>query len=132
MAIDLVNHRKKKQLLQRYNVQRFILCPMQWKAYKNPAALTWKRVRFAKGSIPKVPNSSGGVYAFVVKPRILSHPAFNYLLYIGETSRQTLQDRFKNYFYEGSQAKPRYHVVEMLDDWRRHDPFQGGLDHSLS
>src|SRR5205823_1799319 len=82
--------------------------------------LVWKRVRFDKQGVKRLPNDKRGLYSFIAEPRIAGHGYVRYLLYIGKAQRQSLQARVTGYLYESQKAKPRIHISEMLQKFPEH------------
>ena len=89
------------------------LWPQQWAAYNLPDSLNWEIYPFQRDQIENIP-SQPGVYSFVIQPGIASHPVCSYLMYIGQTER-TLQDRFKEYFYEQNNLAGRPKILDLLN-----------------
>lgn len=87
---DSVDWHDAVGLLKDFNIKKFILCPNHWREYKN-LALRWQKVKFDADGVKKLPNDKQGVYSFLVQPNIGGHAAISYLLYIGETTKQTLR-----------------------------------------
>ena len=93
-------------VLKKYMISRFILCPPHWKDYSN-IALTWQKVQFNKAGISQLPDDKPGLYSFVVHPNVGGHEAIAFLLYIGETTKQTLRARCSDYLPESKKKKAR-------------------------
>jgi hypothetical protein len=104
-----------------YRVDRFILHPSRWKDYMTSGPkLTWKRVRFTKQGVSKLPGNQQGLYTFIAEPQIAGHTCVRYLLYVGEAQGQSLRGRVTSYLYESQKAKPRIHISEMLQKFPDH------------
>src|SRR6266404_728393 len=89
-----------------YEVKRLYLVPSQWSAYPNRLpSLTWQSVKFDATGVNTLPNKEGGVYSFVAEPRIAGHKSVGYLLYIGETHKQSLRARCTDYLAEINKPK---------------------------
>jgi hypothetical protein len=104
-----------------YRVERFILHAHRWKDYQaSGPKLKWKRVRFDKKGVKRLPDDKGGLYSFIAEPRIAGHTAVRYLLYVGQAQGQSLRKRVTSYLYESQKEKPRVHVSEMLEKFTDH------------
>ncbi|MBY0358217.1 MAG: hypothetical protein K2W82_09475 [Candidatus Obscuribacterales bacterium] len=91
----------------------FLMWPAAWKKYKEATGLKWKSVQFdaqKKKSIPEEP----GVYAFIIMPEKSAGLQPTYLVYIGQTTKQTLRERFGQYITEISSGKGRPKLVANL------------------
>ncbi len=103
------------------HVRKFLLYPAYWKSSSHSITthLAWKRVKFNKQNLGKVPARKG-VYCFVVVPYFREFFEARYLFYVGKTTR-TLQDRFEEYLSEqAGSGKPRKKVFEMLRLYSEH------------
>jgi hypothetical protein len=110
-----------RHALERFHMQRMILSPVQWAACQLPIKLKWKSVKFSSANSKYVPNGSGGVYTFVVKPDIADHPACSYLLYVGKADK-SFRERYYAYLQDkrlGDKSR-RPHVEDMLSKWDGH------------
>jgi hypothetical protein len=104
-----------------YVYKTFILYPKFWTAYPDRVpTLNWKKVRFNAQGVRQLPDDKKGIYSFVAEPQIARHHAIGYLLYIGETHKQTLRTRCTSYLYEVNKKKQRVHIAEMLSRWPDH------------
>ena len=113
--------REAIDLLRDYNIRRFVICPNFWESYSPPTPpLKWRRVKFSLSGVKKLPNNKSGLYSFVVHPEIANHDAVAYLLYIGETTKQTIQKRCSSYLDEPKKKKPREHIRDMVLLWPNH------------
>jgi hypothetical protein len=106
--------------LKKYHVDRVVLSPERWADFASPVTLSWSAVKFDRTQRGLVPNSSGGVYTFVVKPGIANHSDCAYLLYVGKAEDQDLRTRFLQYFSEKDSRKGRPKVQKMLRLWENH------------
>jgi hypothetical protein len=106
-------------ILKKYRVEKYILCPQHWQGYSN-IRLTWKKVQFNKAGLEKLPQDKPGLYVFIVQPNIAGHKAINFLLYIGETTKQSLRDRCTSYLFEASKSKARVPIRSMIRKWPDH------------
>jgi hypothetical protein len=106
-------------LLKHYNIKKFILCPEHWIGYKN-SRLKWKKVKFNSRGVKKLPDDKQGLYSFLVQPNVAGHPAISYLLYIGETTKQTLKGRCSDYLPEAKSKKARVPIRSMIRKWPDH------------
>lgn len=110
-----------RHALERFHLQRMILSPVQWATCSLPIKLKWKHVKFSPENSRHVPNATGGVYTFVVKPDIAEHPACSYLLYVGKADK-SFRERYYAYIKDkrlGDKSR-RPHVEEMLNKWDGH------------
>ncbi len=96
-----------------------ILNPNCWGQYPNRVNLSWNMVKFTPDDVLRVPNTTCGVYSFVVIPGIANHISCSYLLYVGKTTRNFRQ-RYQEYLRDQSQPRKRPHVFEMLNKWKEH------------
>jgi hypothetical protein len=113
--------RKTIDLLRDYHIKRFIICPNLWENYKAPVApLNWQKVKFDIAGVNTLPNNKAGIYSFVAHPDVANHTSVSYLLYIGETTKQTLRQRCKSYLDEPKKQKPREHIRDMVVLWPNH------------
>lgn len=87
--------------------------PTLWKQYKDPAVLTWDKVPFDASQKKLLPDRPG-VYAFIVTAEMSAGLQPSYLLYVGQTSHQTLKERFENYLYEIGSGIGRPKLVAYL------------------
>ncbi|MDX2105606.1 MAG: hypothetical protein SFY67_04310 [Candidatus Melainabacteria bacterium] len=74
----------------------FTLYPKFWTDFNDPTVLKWHVVPFDEAQRTNIPQVQG-VYAFIVKPAASASLQPSYLLYIGETTGQTLRERFNQY-----------------------------------
>lgn len=96
----------------------FIISPIQWAGYAPVVELTWNLVKFGPTHVTDVPDTSSGVYTFVVQPGIVDHPHCSYLLYVGRTTNQNFKERYQDYLVEKTNPKIRRpHITEMLNKW---------------
>ena len=116
MKFDLVSTPEALGHLKLHNINRFVLSPSLWAEFTIPITLDWKVVKYDKREKGKLPQVAG-VYTFIVRPGIANHPECSYLLYVGKTDRQTLRDRFLQYFSEAKKEKGREHIKLMLNTW---------------
>ena len=119
MIDDIFSKPPSTYKLSDFRLTRMVLSPKHWQACKLPVKLAWHRVKFAYGNAVHVPENERGVYTFVVKPGIASHPSCSYLLYVGKVENQMFRSRFRQYLAEKAKgAKSRRpHVTEMLLKW---------------
>lgn len=94
----------------------FYLWPRQWKACELQEPFSWVTHPFKNDQIENIP-SSPGIYSFVIRPGLVSHPACSYLMYIGKTER-TLRERFSEYFVEQNNDSRRPKIVRLLRMYR--------------
>ncbi len=116
---DFASIDKSSTDIQRYRVDRFILCPIHWNNYPNQVQLTWNKFKFTQQNAKKIPNNQSGVYSFVADAEIANHPACSYLLYVGMT-KQNFRQRYRSYLKESNKPKPRIHILKMIDNWSEH------------
>jgi hypothetical protein len=102
-----------------YHIRNCFCNPILWTEYAN-LALTWRRVRFDGAGVRRLPNDKCGIYTFVAEPAVAGHSAVGYLLYVGETERQSLRERCSSYLNERGKAKGRIHICEMIRKWPDH------------
>ncbi len=110
----------KKFTIHDYHVKRMMLSVEHWRELQLPQELQWDTpIRFHRDNLDAVPNTKSGVYSFVVKPKIASHPACSCMLYIGKTEspRQSLRKRLRQYFYYQQGKGRRHHITKMLRLW---------------
>ncbi len=104
-----------------YRVDRFILNPSRWRACSTLGTkLVWKRIRFHRQGVKRLPNDKMGLYSFIAEPQIAGHRSVRYLLYVGKAEDQSLRSRVTSYLYESQKAKPRIHISEMLQKFPEH------------
>lgn len=96
---------------------KFILDPNQWASLVLPFTLNWNAVPFHESNATHIPDNAIGVYSFIVKPSIAKHDDCAYLMYIGQTKRQTFRLRYQQYLRDQRTRKGRYPVVNMLNTW---------------
>lgn len=106
--------------LRDHHVDRIVLSPTRWKKYNNKTPLVWSMVKYDKSQKSNIPDNKGGVYTFVVMPGIGNHPHCSFLLYVGKTERQTLRERFLQYFGEEKRKGGRIHIQAMLGNWKEY------------
>ena len=75
----------------------FVLAPLLWARYDGPHDLEWECVDFSEVDLGKVPPDKVGVYGIAIQPEILAPPHGNYLIYVGMTESQSLQERFSQH-----------------------------------
>lgn len=104
-----------------YEVKFMILNPNLWVKYPNRTSLQWYQIKFSASELANVPDSSCGVYSFVVIPDIAGHVACAYLLYVGKTERN-FRTRYREYLDDQDLSKKtnRVHIREMLNKWKEH------------
>jgi excinuclease UvrABC nuclease subunit len=106
-------------VLKKYHVSRFILCPQHWSEYSN-IVLTWRKVQFTAKGVARLPDDKPGLYTFIVQPNVGGHTAIKFLLYIGETTKQSLRDRCADYLPEARKKKARVPIRSMVRKWPDH------------
>ena len=106
-------------ILKKYHVSKYILCPQHWSDYSNQL-LRWRKVKFTQKGVLKLPGDKPGLYSFIVQPNVGGHKAVNYLLYIGETTKQSLRDRCSSYLTEPGKKKARVPIRSMVRKWPDH------------
>jgi hypothetical protein len=94
------------QILKKYHVKKYILCPEHWRNYSN-VKLIWRKVKFNAKGIAKLPNDKSGLYSFLVQP-------------IGETTKQSLRERCADYLPEAKKKKARVPIRSMVRKWSDH------------
>ena len=75
----------------------FDLAPVMWLRFQRPDDLKWDYVDFSEDTLPMVPSNSHGVYGIQVLPPMNIPPGPSYLIYIGETHDQSLQQRYEQH-----------------------------------
>lgn len=105
--------------LESFLLKRMVLSPKHWGRYTLKHRLKWKPVQFKRSNLKKVPANQKGVYSFIVRPKIASHPQCAYLMYIGMVEDQSFKARFSQYLKEQSDGPNarRIHVTELLCKW---------------
>lgn len=96
--------------------------PEHWQKYKEPSVLTWDSVPFEasqKSSLPDQP----GVYAFIIQAEMSAGLQPSYLVYIGQTTNQTLKERFGQYLREIGKGIGRPKLVAHLPLYEGHTHF---------
>jgi excinuclease UvrABC nuclease subunit len=73
--------------------------------------------RFIDEERRNIPTGSG-VYTFLVKPDIASHPACSFLMYVGRSN--SLRQRFGHYLYERNRNDGRPKIVYLLNKYADH------------
>ncbi len=121
MATDFVI--EKTDLMDEADAHRrhFMLWPKQWNEFDlDLSNYTWEEYKFIPEEQENIPTSQG-VYSFVVKPSIANHPSCAYLMYVGQTSSQTLKKRFGQYLDEqAGKGKPRPKLLRVLNKYIDH------------
>ncbi len=106
-------------------VERFILWPKRWRAYrKNHAAraFKWKCLPLTEDSVEDVPTSPG-IYTLLIQPGIADHPQCSFLAYVGKAENQTLRERFKQYLGQEKSPKGRPHIIYLLNEYAKYLTF---------
>jgi len=106
-------------LLKKYHIKKYILCPDHWQAYGN-IDLVWKKVKFTAEEMKKHLPDKPGLYSFLLQPNVAGHRSINFLLYIGETTKQSLKDRCTDYLPEAKKKKARVTIRSMVRKWPDH------------
>ena len=103
------------------HIRRFLLWPKLWQQFNvNVAAFAWQEHEFNEAEMTNIPNMPG-VYTFVIKPGVANHPSCSYLVYVGQTSKQTLSIRFKQYLDEqAGKGKPRINMFRILNKYKNY------------
>ena len=105
--------------LLRSQTRQFTLSPELWNNLNLHCNLNWTRVKFEEPLTNQIPNSSMGVYAFVLEPGI-ANLRLAYLLYVGKTTRN-FRVRFREYLRHQQETKPkRLDIKRMLTTWPDH------------
>ena len=115
-----INFRLLKQQDQaKAHMERFLLWPRQWRTFKRTftGQLSWQSFRMTKSAARSVP-SVAGVYSLVVEPGIAGHPQCAFLMYVGMTGKQTLQERFLQYLGPEQGPRGRPHIIRLLSLYR--------------
>ena len=113
---DILNERKERKELKAH-IWHFTMWPRRWESYNLPDQFNWEIHPFQQDQIDNIPNQPG-IYSFVIQPRIASHSHCSYLMYIGKTVGQTLQQRFKDYFREKDNQVGRPLILDLLYDYQ--------------
>lgn len=100
--------------------KRMLLSPAHWKSCNLSDSLQWEWTKFARSNSRNVPNDKSGVYSFLVQPGIADHPACSYLMYVGKAEKQSLRQRFNQYFRDEAEDSRRPHIYEMFRLWKGH------------
>lgn len=112
MAVDILDTSKVEEAKSMF--ARFFLWPDMWKTFDVDLTLhKWHEYQFEKSIIKKIPDRKG-VYSFVIKPNIAKHPSCSYLMYVGQTTDQTLRVRFGQYIEEQEHKRKSRPKVEYL------------------
>lgn len=119
MENDILDTKKVDEAKSYYT--RFILWPSMWKTFDIELSPNkWQEYKFKK-SIKKTIPDRKGVYSFVIKPNVAGHPSCSYLMYIGQTTDQTLRERFGQYVAEQKgKGKVRPKVAYILNKYKNH------------
>lgn len=106
--------------LSDYLLKRMILSPNHWNGYVHPQVLSWQEHKFSLEPAPTGLRGKQGVYSFVIRPQIASHPHVSYLMYVGQS--KNLFSRYKQYQGDAmaGAASKRPHITEILDRWQKH------------
>ena len=75
----------------------FYLAPVMWLRFQDLDDLEWDYVDFSEDTVTRVPSDSHGVYGIQVLPPMNIPPGPSYLIYIGETHDQSLQQRYEQH-----------------------------------
>lgn len=95
--------------------------PDNWKNYSSQVSLNWQIVKFDELQANSIPNDSGGVYTFVVTPKVADHPYCSYLMYVGRVQgSNNFRKRYREYLKEKNDPKGRPLVQMMLRLWEEH------------
>lgn len=100
----------------KFHSHQVVLWPRRWAAYDPALQLVWQHFEFRDDQAGLVPDSPG-VYAFTVEPRIAAAVPSVYPMYIGQTTKQTLRARFRQYLREAAHPKGRPRVRLFLDTY---------------
>ncbi len=116
MAVDILDTKKVDEA--KSFRKEFFLWPAMWSAFDvDLTPRKWQIYKFHKTIKSRIPDTIG-VYSFVIKPDVADHPACSYLMYIGQTTDQTLRVRFGQYIEElEGKRKSRAKVKYMFDKW---------------
>lgn len=99
----------------------FTLMPDNWKSYSPQVKLNWEIAKFDEQQAASIPNNSGGVYTFVVIPKVADHPYCSYLMYVGRVQQgNNFRKRYREYLKEKNDPKGRPLVQLMLQLWEEH------------
>lgn len=117
MAVDLLD--TDKAIEAKTYVRRFLLWPARWQTFDvDLSKYKWKEFQFNDFEMLNIPHNKG-VYTFVIKPNVAAHPACSYIMYVGQTTEQTLQTRFGQYLDEQKgKRKSRPKVKFMLSQYK--------------
>jgi len=94
----------------------FFLWPRLWEKCELEDSFTWTTHPFKRDQTENIP-AMPGVYSFVIKPGIVTHPESSYLMYVGKTER-TLRERFNEYFREQRNMSGRPKIVRLLNKYQ--------------
>lgn len=101
--------------LKIHSIDNMILFPRRWEEFESPVDLFWECVRFSEETEGEIPDDFGGVYTFVVQPGIANHPCISYLMYVGQTTKQTFRTRYGQYIKKKtSDELVSVHITNML------------------
>lgn len=100
----------------RFHSHMLVLWPHRWAACDPGLQLNWQHFEFRDDQADLVPDVPG-VYAFTIEPRIAPAVPSIYLMYIGQTTRQTLRVRFRQYLQEAKSASGRPRVTLLLSTY---------------
>lgn len=96
------------------HTHQFILWTKKWSEYQNIHDLNWRMCPFKDEERANIPTESG-IYTFLIRPEIASHPACSFLMYVGKT--KSLHRRFGEYLSERNQATGRPKIVRLLNKY---------------
>ncbi len=120
MAVDIVDTEESKEMDEAKSFsRRFVLWPKKWESFSiDLSRFSWKEYKFIESVKRGIPEQRG-VYTFVIKPQIANHPSCAYLMYVGQTTDQTLKERFRKYLDEQKgKGKHRAKVKYILNKYK--------------
>ena len=88
------------------------------KSFLSSYNLNWETRKLTDFESHMLPEEAG-LYSFSIGLSDNSFPENNYILYYGETNKQTIQERFKQYTTK-SQISKRQSIFKMLKSWKEY------------
>ena len=86
--------------IQKHTFLKVVFWPKLWGEFSTPSGhrWRWRTIPFTQRSARRIPDTLHGVYAFVIHPRIVRHPGYRFIVYVGKADRMSIRERFLSYF----------------------------------
>jgi hypothetical protein len=104
------------------NASDFTFYPPFWRFFKMKLArlnisFNWSKINFSSSNeTPQVPNSTPGIYLFVLESKPVVFDSYKFVMYVGMTN-EGLRERLQNGYRMPSSVKKRPNIHRLILDY---------------